>query len=281
MLIVKMQGGLGNQMFQYALYCKLKSLGRKVKVDTSGYCSASDKNGIQLALKQFPVAIEECSRWEKRIKNNFITVNFDKHLKCSEIMYRERTSSVYYPEILQKKWAYLDGYWQTEKYFLDIREEIVSQFCFPETKTEIEREWLDKISATESVSIHIRRGDYLKHADQYGNICTREYYLKAIETIGELLECPHFFVFSDDKEWARDFLISFERMNFVDLGKETGEIYDMKLMAACKHNIIANSSFSWWASWLNQNPKKIVIAPKKWQNGKDCPDIGCSEWRHL
>ena len=278
MVIIRIQGGLGNQMFQYALYRKLQFLQRKVKVDTSWYLSNTVEAQRLLELKSFPINLHECSRWEKWLKYNTFTRAIEKRFRTIKILYKEKNSGFYLPEILRSKHVFLDGYWQSEKYFYDIREILLKDFTFPISVTDKEETILERIQKTNSVSIQIRRGDYLNHMDKYGNICTKEYYYKAIQYMEKKQDSLMFYIFSDDMDWAKKILDSYKNVYFVELGNETDCIHDMKLMASCKHNIIANSSFSWWASWLNQNPEKIIIAPCKWQNGNTCQDIWCSDW---
>lgn len=278
MVIIKMQGGLGNQMFQYALFRKFQSNSRKVKVDISWYQGNSAEVQRQLDIKLFPVKLDECNGWERRVKDNIFTRFILKYVGICIGVYVEPSSATYISDIFKKRFALLEGYWQTEKYFQDIRKELLEDFKFPGSLSVEEEDILQNIKRKNSVSIHIRRGDYLSNADRYGNICTKGYYFKAIQYMQKKLRRPFFYVFSDDIEWCKKELSIYENMIFVDINNEISSIHDMKLMANCKHNIIANSSFSWWASWLNQNRDKIIIAPKSWNNKEECPDIGCENW---
>lgn len=278
MIIVKFQGGLGNQMFQYALYKKLLCLGKIVKADISWYNNNNAESPRELDVVRFPIHLNYSRHFERIMYRNFLAKALGKCGNMCEGLYLEKESGRYVPEILKMKYAYLDGYWQTEKYFHDIRNDLLQDFTFPDLDSQFLEGVYTQIQKTNSVSIHIRRGDYLKHLDQFGNICTEQYYLNAIAAIKEKIENPTFFVFSDDMLWAKKFLKGQKNFFFVDLEKKVNCIYDMKLMSACKHNIIANSSFSWWASWLNQNEQKVVIAPVKWQNLKTFPDIRCNNW---
>lgn len=278
MVIIRIQGGLGNQMFQYALYRKYQYMSIKAKVDISWYHKKNVGTQRKLELKIFPVKLIECSKCERIIRDNIFTRFLNKYFGICCGVYVEPSSCVFIPEILKKRSGLLEGYWQTEKYFKDIREELLEEFTFPPSLTDEEENVLQSIRRYNSVSIHIRRGDYLSNADKYGNICTKEFYFKAIQFLQEKLNTPLFYVFSDDMKWAKKEFSTFQNMFFVELGDEISDIHDMKLMSSCKHNIIANSSFSWWASWLNQNPDKMIIAPKCWQNRNECPDIACENW---
>ena len=161
--------------------------------------------------------------------------------------------------------VYLDGYWQNEKYFKDIEEIIRKEFTLKNPFNKIISGIAEKISETNSVSLHIRRGDYVKDkiTNQLHGVCSLDYYLNAINRILEKVSKPSFFIFSDDIEWAKNNLkLNYSTFFISDnLIKDSEELV---LMSKCKHNIIANSSFSWWGAWLNQNPQKIVIAPKQW-----------------
>lgn len=269
MIITKLKGGLGNQMFQYAVG---RSLAEKNNInfamDLSGYKNQNPKDtprdyslGIFNVLEKFASAEDikkyKLNKWEKKIR---------KILGINKGYVIEKNQEFDEQVLKIKDNAYLDGYWQCEKYFLDIKDIIYKDFSLknplPEKVKDIEKQ----ISETNSISIHIRRGDYItnKNAQQHHGSCGLEYYKQAVEIIEEETEFPHFFVFSDDIEWCKE-NVKADKISYVSDGnmKDYEEMY---LMAKCKHNIIANSSFSWWGAWLNQNPDKIVIAPKKWLN---------------
>ncbi len=136
------------------------------------------------------------------------------------------------------------------------------------------KERLQEIEQTESVSIHVRRGDYLLPQNQvlFGDICTERYYEKAMKMIADRYPDVTFYLFTNDSEWAKEWIEKPYRIVPVEwAGAKDYEL--LTLMSSCKHNILANSSFSWWASYLNENPDKMVIAPDKWLNGWDCSDI--------
>jgi hypothetical protein len=163
----------------------------------------------------------------------------------------------------------LDGYFQSYKYFQDIREVLLRDFFFPgldENNSLIENSIVKSIN---SVSIHFRRSDYLmeKVIDVHG-VLSEEYYSTAVNLINKIVPNSHFFIFSDDIKHVKD-NYSFENATFIEGNNGTDSWKDLYLMSKCKNNIIANSTFSWWAGWLNINPSKIVIAPKKWFNNKD------------
>jgi len=257
-------GGLGNQMFQYALYLALKEKGRNVKLDTSLYSHVEMHNGYEL---------------DRCFNVNDALVKYSKvHLFFLRVILKIKPSIFLYEDNLQynngvytTKCRYLSGSWQSEKYFIQIEDIIRKSFIFKD----IDKRNLsitEEIKSYNSVSLHIRRGDYLGNSI-YTGVCTEEYYLEAIEKLLSRIKLKnriHFYIFSDDKSYANQFI---GKLNYpahlIDFNKGSDSFKDMYLMSQCKHNIIANSSFSWWGAWLNNNPDKIVIAPKHWFNVKN------------
>ena len=157
------------------------------------------------------------------------------------------------------------GYWQSERYFGSYEKQIRSDFRFIESLDKKNKNILNVINKSNSVSIHARRGDYElnKKIKEYHGLLSVAYYKKAIEIINKIIINPTYFVFSDDPEWVKNSL-KINNATYIDWNKGLRSHIDMQLMSNCKHNIIANSSFSWWGAWLNNNPNKIVVAPKKW-----------------
>jgi hypothetical protein len=161
---------------------------------------------------------------------------------------------------------YLHGYWPSEKYFTSIADSIRSELTVKSPLTGRDKEIAEQITSCDSVSVHIRRADYLPntYTEQLLETCSLEYYLCSVERIARNVNKPHFFVFTDDKEWAcENFQLPYP-ITFVDHNGPDKNYEDMRLMSLCKHNIIANSTFSWWGAWLNKNPYKMVFAPNKW-----------------
>lgn len=278
MIIINFIGGLGNQMFQYALYRKFQLLGNVVEGDWR-YCDKKDYIKLLFHI-DIPQASEEqikkLCEWDGSYKARLRRKVFGKKKTYEE----EGKDTRYLPHILQMKDAYLNGYWQTEKYFVGIREDLLSRFIFPESGNIKNEEILQDMKSKESVALHIRRGDYLdsqERYDLYGEVCSLEYYKRGIEHFRQLCENPFFYVFSDDIAWARENLKGAEFV-FVDWNNGKEDYYDMYLMSQCKHNIIANSSFSWWGAWLNGNEAKQVIAPQRWFNKYRAEDTVCENW---
>lgn len=283
MVIIGISGGLGNQMFQYALYKKLLMEGREVRIDLSFFnikqIEAYRKFELDIFNLDYKVAtpkevkkLGDCSYsiWNKLRRKIF-------GQKAS--LYVEDIDKGFQKEIFEKDDVYLYGYWQNPNYFSDIREDLLKCFTFPEKKDDLNRRILRKIRNENSVSVHVRRGDYLSenNVQIYGNICTKLYYERAMDYIREKIENPVFFLFTNDVEWVKSELYK-PGMVIVNCNIKKDCYYDMYLMSQCKANIIANSSFSWWGAWLNQNTQKIVISPSKWFNNHQTTDMICKEW---
>lgn len=266
MQIIKIIGGLGNQMFQYAYAKSLASRGYNFKIDKSIFdkCVIHGGYGLDKYKVDLPVAnkneidifgpelLREKIKRKLRIENKKI--------------FREKTLLFDRRMLFPPKNSYIEGYFQTEKYFVQIREILLNQFVLNQNISNYSQEMEYRIrSANTPVSLHIRRGDYLSNpkAMKMHGSCDLEYYIKAINLLEDKYENIIYFVFSDDIKWVRENL-KIENSVFVTSSKNRSPHEDMYLMSLCKHNIIANSSFSWWGAWLNQSSSKIVIAPQRW-----------------
>lgn len=286
MIIIRMTGGLGNQMFQYALYLKLCSMGREVKFDDITEYELD--NARPVMLWAFGLTYPRADPEEiNKITDGFLKLSHRIRRKLfgrKSLEYQEKNCN-YDPQVLQRDPAYLTGYFQSEKYFMDVEEQVRRAFTFSEgiwkgQDEEIRRKmqnFLGQIQGCESVSVHVRRGDYLEKEEIYGGICTVAYYKSAIEYMQRKRKESRFFLFSNDPEWVREWVNANYRGDnrFVIIEgtqEETGYL-DLFLMSRCKNHIIANSSFSWWGAWLDENPRKRVIAPAKWANNQEFVDI--------
>lgn len=278
MVIINFIGGLGNQMFQYALYRKLQLLERDVE---GNWKQCEHPNYIKTLFQiDVPQAsddmIKKLCDWDTSFKARVRR----KIIGGKKTHFDENNNTYFRPEILQVKKAYLNGYWQSEKYFIDIRKDLLCKFVFPESENSKNKELLKDIKKMESISIHIRRGDYLnsqENFDLFGDVCPLKYYQRGIQYFQRCYKNPVFFVFSDDIAWARVNLEGAEFV-FVDWNNGKEDYYDMYLMSQCKHNIIANSSFSWWGAWLNDNKDKQIVAPQRWLNKYQAEDTICDSW---
>lgn len=174
--------------------------------------------------------------------------------------------SVNDPSVTASSNCILNGYWQSEDYFRESASLIRNDFRFIKELEGNNRELAERMHKTNSVSIHIRRGDYVTDAttNKTHGICSLEYYANAVKLIAGKIPDPVFYIFSDDMEWVKSNLQISLPHEYIEGNNQQASYVDMQLMTMCKHNIIANSSFSWWAAWLNPNDKKIVVAPEKW-----------------
>lgn len=268
MKIVQFLGGLGNQMFQYALYKVLQKKFPNVKGDVHGYQNYKLHNGFELE-NIFDIKLNKISPFTKNVYNNhnrkWIYRKLRRLLNLKNAYQEEKSLFAFDPSILHDpKSRYLWGYWQNLRYFETIADELKSDFKFKKELTGANQHTLVRIKQTESIAIHVRRGDYLKDP-LLGGLCGSDYYQTAINHMETTVSNPEFFIFSDDIAWCQEHL-TIPKAAFISWNKGSESYIDMQLMSACKHNIIANSSFSWWAAWLNPNGSKIVIYPKKWIN---------------
>ncbi len=279
MIIIQLTGGLGNQMFQYALG-RAVSLNNScpLKFDITEYSKYPDRDYALSAFKineSFASADEICRlkfghKFGKLLRvSDFIkrasSKLFGRILLQSHQCFKEKSSRFDPTVFAIQKDAYLEGYWQTEQYFSNISELIKKDFCFRNEPSEVNKKYLEQIKSSQSVSIHVRRGDYVSDPcfSKLYVSCSIEYYKKAIDIIKQKIDSPVFFVFSDDPDWAE---ANLKFGNTVTIRGNVGSASyeDLRLMSCCRHNIIANSSFSWWGAWLCTYPGQIVIAPKNW-----------------
>lgn len=287
MKIVEFNGGLGNQLFQYAFYLALQHQGEIVKADLSGYERHKQHNGYELerifGIELDTANSDECTFCGKP-NQNFIHRALRKlgwKAKSEKYIYFFGAEALQYqPDLLDNlpDDCYLSGYWQCEKWFDSVKEEVRRKFSFNEADLDDEnRKLLEQIGGANSVSIHIRRGDYL-HLPMYQNICTLDgYYMPAIDFIKEREPDLQFFVFSNDIPWCRE-ILKLDNAVYVDHNSGLYSYCDMLLMSSCKHNIIANSTFSWWGAWLNDNQNKIVLTPPRFLNTGAEEDIIPPSW---
>jgi len=272
MIIVKLIGGLGNQLFQYSVgRCLAERHQTVLKIDTSGFetyklrqCSLSP-----FKIKTMIASLDEINALtfkKKPFVYKLVTNFFNPSPKPLPSHIHEKDFHYNADVLTLPDNIYLDGYWQSEKYFIDIEQIIRKELSVKTPQRSKNRELAEEIKSCQSVSLHIRRGDYVSNekTNQIHGTCSLAYYDRAIEKIRTALSKPHFFVFSDDPEWVHKNLKLDYLTTIVDHNNADSNYEDLRLMSQCKHNIIANSSFSWWGAWLNSNPDKIVVAPQRW-----------------
>jgi hypothetical protein len=165
----------------------------------------------------------------------------------------------------------LEGFWQSERYFSDVADLIRQEFMAPVAMDPDNAAVMAQIAARSAVSLHVRRGDYVSNpvTNRFHGVCSPEYYRRAVDFISARVEAAHLFIFSDDQEWTRANLRFPLPITFVDVNSSDRGDQDMRLMARCRHHILANSSFSWWGAWLNSSKGKIVVAPQRWFSASD------------
>lgn len=267
-------GGLGNQMFQFAAGRALAAFHRTAhKVDVSAYSHAEMHQGFELD-RVFHASIDKATRLDLRDLLGWQAIPAVRRLLRRPALANFRTSALimephfHYLDLraVARKHAYLSGYWQSEKHFSMVEADIRDQFRFKPVPSAENLRWLDAIESTNSVSLHVRRGDFVssKKNMAYHGVCSTDYYAAAVQRVAVQVSKPTYFVFSDDLDWVKSNLQLVGDCRFVSHNSGSESFNDMRLMSQCKHNIIANSSFSWWGAWLNRNPYKIVIAPAKW-----------------
>lgn len=277
MIIIQVAGGLGNQLQQYALYRKLIRLGKEVRLDLSWFESRGEKGKDgkvterELELAYFDRLIYEvCTGEEKQklIGGENIWGKLRRKFMPSTVRWFQE-SKMYHPEIFDFEDMYLSGYFACEKYYGDILYDLREKIQFPPSKNPLNAEMAGDMQSCNSVSLHVRRGDYLtsENKDVFGNICTTAYYRKAMEIIRGTVPEVHFYLFSDDISYVKK---EFTGNDFtvVDINHGRDSFYDMWLMSMCKHHICANSTFSFWGARLNPVEDKIMIRPTIQKNGQ-------------
>ncbi len=280
MTIVKLKGGLGNQLFQYAFGRLIaSSRGEELKLDKDILGTKSDTYR-SYGLDNFNIKAALATPEEVRqFKYPYGLFSKARRLFKAKIL---RIFHIgYEAEMLNTKASYLDGYFQSYKYLEPIKEQLLNELTLKEDLSLRYGFLLLEMATSASVAVHIRRGDYVSDAKTKSAhyICDLAYYKKAMALMEEKVPSPIFYIFSDDIAWAKENLQGKEKIVFVS-GPEMQDYEELVLMSKCEHNIIANSSFSFWGAWLNQNKQKIVIAPERWNNeiNKEYRDLLPENW---
>lgn len=287
MIVVKLIGGLGNQMFQYAAGLRLaRHHGSVLKLDLTGYKHQEnlatprrfELNSLNISAGiADPADLPTASRLLK-IKSRLtghapLRVIKEKNFRFDSNILEASDNS------------YLDGFWQSEEYFKDQAEAIRTEFKVKNPPNQLNGKILDEISKVQAVSLHVRRGDYVKDkkTNLFHGISSIDYYRSAIKLVAQRVPQAHLFIFSDEPDWCKANLKFTQPTTYVDHNSPDQGFEDMRLMTACQHHIIANSSFSWWGAWLDPRPAKIVIAPKNWfqDPSMDASDVVPDEWIKL
>jgi hypothetical protein len=272
MIIVKLIGGLGNQFFQYAAGRRLALKNNTIlKLDLTNYENVDPKYR-HYGLSPFNINENIATREEiDSLKKNGLAKIFEKFKpdhKQTEIKYHGYDFDTNILNLGDN--IILNGYWQSEKYFKDIKDVLHKELVLKNGFGEVADSYSKKIVNTNSVSLHIRRGDYLsnKFSGIYP-VLPLDYYRQALNIIKDKLKNPQIFIFTDDVEWVKNNMVIPDSVEYVSGHDSISDYEEIILMSQCRHNIIANSSFSWWGAWLNIDPEKTVIAPRRWLNVKN------------
>jgi len=281
------QGGLGNQLFQYSAARQVSIRhGCELVIDHHWFSHPRPgETPRALELTQYPVAmrlatqIELLQWWPMRSR-------WGQHLKPLMPMnlVREQGDALNTSVLSAGSNSYLIGFWQSEAYFADIREQLITELTPLALPGPEDESILERMRQGDSVSVHVRRGDYvsLASASAYHGLCSLEYYRKAIAYVAERLHAPSLFVFSDDPDWTKANLQSPYPTCYVDHNPPAKAFQDLRLMSMCRHHILANSSFSWWGAWLSRNADGMVIAPERWYAiDRPTPDLIPSRWMRM
>lgn len=258
MIIIKIKGGLGNQLFQYAFARNLsEKTGAQITFDLSYFKQQSFR---KFNLDKFNITDFKVLSFKKLLYLK-LQKSFPKNFNKFHIL-NEYSGQVDYSNCLNAKLpCYLNGYWQKPSLFQEIRDILKKELILKEKLFGKNKEILEKIKITNSVAIHVRRDDYISiPSNEPYNVCDVNYYNRALDVINKKVANPVFFIFSDDIEWCKK-NINTKNKTFFIIENKTKPYIDLYLYSQCNHAIMANSTFSWWATWLNSNKSKIVVAP--------------------
>jgi hypothetical protein len=285
MIVIKLQGGLGNQMFQYAAGLSIThKLKTDLKMDLSWFDNIKQAESTRFyeldnfGLKQDFISPNQYYFVDDPIKKRLLSIGKGRltYYKEPHFQYDNNFKKI-------KNDTYSEGYFQTEEYFKNIRPEVLKSFSIKNKPSVKSKEIINLAHKNESVSLHVRRGDYVtnQNASKFHCLIGEEYYKKAISIMNKKIKNPKYFIFSDEIDWVKKNLNLPKESIFVTHNKSG--IEDMRIMIECKYNIIANSSFSWWGAWLGKNKDKKVIAPKMWflDNKIDTSDIIPRRWQKI
>lgn len=270
MTIIKLKGGLGNQLFQYAFGRLAASRRAETLIIDKDIMGAQTDTYRVYGLGHFNIKAEMADPKEVRAVKYPYGL-FSKAWRLVKAKVFRIYHVGYEARMLKTRARYLDGYFQSYKYLEPLRAELLKEVSLKEDLSLKYGNLISEMAAVNSVAVHIRRGDYVSDAKTRSAhfICDLAYYERAMDLMKEKLAsagkigAPIFYIFSDDIAWAKENLKTADKLVFVS-SPEIKDYEEMMLMSRCRHNIIANSSFSFWGAWLNQNPGKIVIGPREW-----------------
>ena len=275
MIITNLIGGLGNQLFQFAAgLAAARRGGTELRVALDLFEGYRLHQGFELT-RVFAVALLEANAtemreclgpWRSKAARRLLGRFVRGTLHGGRVVLQPTVT--YWPGIREiGPSAYLQGYWQSERFFEDAVAEVRNALVFRSAPSEVNARWIERIEACTSVGMHVRRGDYVSNArnSKIYAICPPAYYRAAVDHVLQRHRDARFFIFSDEPEWARQlFADQSGIMEVVDHNRGSESYNDLRLMSRCRHNIIANSTFSWWAAWLLERPGKLIVAPQRW-----------------
>jgi Glycosyl transferase family 11 len=291
MIITRLLGGLGNQLFQYAAGRALAARhGTRLLLDIAAFDAYPLR---RYRLDRFEIDADVLSVQERASLRIGIPVRGGVRGAADRLFRAPRV-----PELRERQFEFdaelwagaprrclLDGYWQSPRYFENVAEAIRREVRVRAPMDEVNRAVAGRIAATTSVSVHVRRGDYVANAatNRYHGVCGPEYYAAAEKWLADRVGPLHLFVFSDDPEWAEANLRFASPTSVLRHNDAEQDHEDLRLMTGCRHHVIANSTFSWWGAWLSPHPDKTVIAPRRWfgEAAHDTSDLVPREWVRL
>lgn len=268
MVVVRLRGGLGNQMFQYAAGRRLAlHLGTELKLDATAYAADGDRH-YGLAPFRIVAGVATPRQVDHWLGRGGLRTRLSARLPGRRLLQPVAEKGFHFdPAVLTlPDGVYLDGYWQSESYFADVRDQLRQDFTFRHPLHGYNAELAAHIAACTAVSLHVRRGDYVTDARTaaWHGVCSEEFYRRCLARIAARCAAPVFFVFSDDPVWVRSNLPLPGNSVFVNGNDSTQASADLHLMSLCRHHVVANSSFSWWGAWLAEQAGQMVLAPKRW-----------------
>lgn len=281
------QGGLGNQLFQYAAARSLAHrLDADLVLDTYWFKNPRPGETVRpLELTNYHVKlrianIDEQRNWKllrSRWARFFGPLMPMQAVKEQGFSYNDsfgRTTDN----------SYLIGAWQSARYFPDIREILLDELTPIQPPSVRDLELIQAMQTSDAICVHVRRGDYVSSdsASAYHGVCSLDYYERAIKHVASQVRQPSLFIFSDDPDWTREHLRTEFPSHYVTHNSPANAFQDLRLMSHCKHHVIANSSFSWWGAWLSTSTDQIVVAPAKWFSvNRPTPDLLPPQWRRF
>lgn len=277
MKIVKLKGGLGNQMFQYAFAMLLKTrTNEEILLDYSSFKLIKNDSIRMPRIEKFDISINEAKPVQIKNNSRFAYIgNSQSRIYKILMLLESLTNKRYFMEHSRAyidpsnllDYEYYDGYWQSYRYVDEVKELLLSDFKpnYPLSRTT--KEWIKKVSSENSVFVGIRKGDYAaskKERAHYGSF-GEKYYIKAMEYIENLIDNPVYYIFSNDISWCKNNLnFGCREIHYRDKELQTDDFEELIIMSSCKHAIIINSTYHWWGAELINNPDKVVLCPKKW-----------------